>query len=150
MQALFKTASVKQSAKISFTAFEKVIHALPKFIWTSAAIFGIFVFGFGTGLDYGKSEDEYKALEEKQKAYDDLIKGYEKLSTLYISQGENVSIILDKNMLYNHPEEVTDAIRSADQFRDMIILQRGRILELRRQADLTNEKFMIDTVVSID
>lgn len=120
--------------------FKKTLRKIPALIWSLLACSAILIFGFCAGYLKGISSDVPGSpkfvLKEDNTKLKDVVTGYEHLSQLYINQAQDIGVVLDRDMLANHPEEVTDALRSIDQKRDMINVQIGRILELRRTAGL--------------
>jgi hypothetical protein len=49
-------------------------------------------------------------------------------------------VVLDKDILYNHPEEVDEALKSIQQFRDLLLVEMGRIDQMRIASGLPPEK----------
>lgn len=118
----------------------KLFSKIPTIVWGLLACSAILIFGFCAGYLKGISSEVPGSpkfvLKEDNTKLKDVVSGYEQLSQLYINQAQDIAVVLDRDMLANHPEEVTEALRSIDQKRDMINVQIGRILELRRTAGL--------------
>lgn len=134
---LYKQLRIKFAG---LNAFSKFFRKIPVLIWGLLACSAILVFGFCIGYLTGvKSEtpgSPYAILKEGNKKLMNLIDGYSQLSGLYFNQGQDVSIVLNKDMAENHPEEIIDALQSINQKRDMINVQLGRLYELRKAAGL--------------
>ena len=116
-----------------------VFSKIPRLAWGVAAAIGFLVIGLVIGFDLGgKNENKVRFGNgaEQSKDYINLIDAYENESDLYLKQNDDVRVLLDMNILQNHPEEINDAIRSYYQKRDEIIFGAGRISELRRRAGL--------------
>ena len=126
---------------LSLDILPRFYRKIPKIIWFSAAVFGIFIAGMLFDYLTTKPTDfeEYEDLSEKSQQYLDLITGYEELSNYYFYQGQNVSAITNWNLYETNPEEVAEAFESAKEYKDKILVQQGRIMELRKQAGLINE-----------
>jgi hypothetical protein len=119
--------------------FKKWVSIFPAAVWNTFGVIGVLVVGLVFGVIIGASAVNDTAgskVAEENKDLHSLILGYEKLKNLYDLQGENIAIMFDENILYNHPEEIREAFDSAGQYRDQILIQLGRIYELRRAADL--------------
>lgn len=118
------------------TGFKKA----PWITWGLATSIGIFIAGLYFGLLVGIKADypgtPANKLKEENQKFKNLIWGYERLSGLYLYQAQDVGVFLNSDALYNHPEEVTAAVRSIDQQRGLINVQIGRVLELRRAAGM--------------
>lgn len=122
--------------QLAFEVLPKFYRKIPKIIWGSMAFLGIFVMGFlfGLILNDGTRSLAYQELGEKEEKYKDLVLGYEELSTLYKYQGQNMGTIMNLDLYETNPEEILQAIDSTKEYKDRILLQQGRIIELRRQA----------------
>lgn len=131
---------IEYLSKSSPDLLKKIIRKIPTLVWGLLACSAILTFGFCAGYLKGINSDVPGSpkftLKEDNTKLKDVVSGYEQLSQLYINQAQDIAVVLDRDMLANHPEEVTDALRSMDQKRDMINVQIGRILELRRTAGL--------------
>jgi len=128
-------AVLKKSAPITGRIFKKI----PKFVWIGFALLGIFV--AGTMLGFEASEDTHwdsftkrDALQYENEKYQALITGYEDMSKLYWGQGEAMVAILNDDNIMNNPQKIADSMKTINQARDLIILQQGRIMELRKAA----------------
>ena len=127
--------------KSLFTKIKKIniLPKIPRLAWGFAAAVGFvsmgMVFGFRLGIESGSSAKSDNN-GEQSKSYINLIDAYENESDLYLKQNDDVRVLLDTNIIQNHPEELNDAIRSYYQKRDEIIFGAGRISELRRRAGL--------------
>lgn len=122
----------------------KVYAKIPYFIWAGFAVLGILIVGMVMGAELERnSEPAYMSPAQKLSAqnekYLDLIDSYEDLSTLYRYQGENVRIMMDEDIMNENPREFYDAVSSMKDYRDRILIQMGRIYELRKSAGLINE-----------
>lgn len=116
-----------------------ILSKIPRLAWGTAAAIGFLFIGLVIGFDLGgKNENTVKSENsaEQSKSYINLIDAYENESDLYLKQNDDVRVLLDTNIIQNHPEELNDAIRSYYQKRDEIIFGAGRISELRRRAGL--------------
>lgn len=127
--------------KLALVILPRIYRKIPKLILGSAAVFGIFSAGFLSGFfaNDGTNSLAYEDLDRKHKDYLNLINGYEELSNLYYYQGQNVASITNLNLYETDPEQVAKAYESSKEFKDKILVQQGRILELRTQAGLINE-----------
>lgn len=133
------------SLKAFFIKMKKigVFSKIPRLAWGVAAAIGFLFIGLVIGFDLGgKNESSAKSDNngEQSKSYINLIDAYESESDLYLKQNDDVRVLLDMNILQNHPEEINDAIRSYYQKRDEIIFGAGRISELRRRAGLPGKE----------
>lgn len=117
-----------------------LLKRVPSLVWGLLACTTIFVGGMLIGYVRGMQAENLGtpvyALREENTKLINLINGYTDLSNLYWNQGQDVSIVLNKDMLEKHPEEVTNALQSINQHRDMINVQLGRIFELRKAVGL--------------
>ena len=109
---------------------------IPKLIWGAFAVFGIFSIGFIVGIYAisGANTEPYKSLYKQNTQLLNLIGGYEDMGRLYRLQGQNVGVIIDPDIIYNHPEEFTQALNSIKSYRDQILIEQGVITERRHQA----------------
>lgn len=122
----------------AITTLPRFYRKIPKLILYSAAAFGFFCLGiiFVFIVDPYKDYVTVGFHQDQADKYFNLIEGYEELSNLYYYQGQNMNVITDLNMIENNPSEVADAFRSADSYRDKILVQQGRIIELRKSAGI--------------
>lgn len=126
-----------------FSATKALIGKFPVVIWGSFALLGAAFFGLMLGYMAATDPDvnpaPYAILTDQNRKLSDLVNGYERISELYHLQGENVGVILDQDIVLTNPEEIKDAFNSIDQYRGMINVQYGRIMELRRAAGLPED-----------
>ena len=117
-----------------------IYRKVPTIVWGSFAVIGILfvglTMGFTAGSDYQYSPTSLEKVREQNDKYLDLIEGYEIMSQLEAYQDENVRIVADRNMADDHPGEFYEALTSLTDYRDRILIQSGKIIELRRQAGL--------------
>ena len=119
---------------------------IPVIILGAFAVIGILTVGAIAGYEIGidpqlTQPTIYKQLQLKNNQYQELILAYEELSRLYYEQGANIATVLDRNTLLNNPDKATQALKEVDRIRGLIILQQGRIIELRKTAGLPEETF---------
>ena len=122
-------------------SFLKAISKIPKIVWGAAAVFGVLAMGVMMGYAMGTNPEPSQGSPAAEIARQNqnllrVIDGYEKISHLYSLQGQNVGVVLSPDIIYNHPEEIRDAMNSIDQYRSEIIKQEGKIEQLRQDADL--------------
>ncbi len=132
--------------KIKINNYFKFVRKIPTIIWVFCALFGLFTAGilFGAFLSLSPivpRPSEYEVLETGNRQYLELVRSYETLSDLYNIQGDNVDTILDKDTLFTNPEEAADAFSQMDDTRDLILIQFGKIDQLRKAAGLPEEDF---------
>lgn len=133
----------KSYGKFAFS-LGKFYKKIPYFIWAGFAVLGILIVGMAMGAEFeSRSEPAYMSPTQKLQAqnekYLDLIDSYADLSTLYQYQGENVRVMMDENIINENPREFYEAVSSMKDYRDKILIQMGRIYELRKQAGLIND-----------
>src|SRR5207237_1433606 len=95
--------SAKIYMKISYGIlwiFTKTFKKIPKIVWGTAAVFGIFTAGiiFGYSMSHDSPDPTSSNASAQNLKYMNVIKGYEDLSKLYYYQGQNVSVIMDPNI----------------------------------------------------
>jgi hypothetical protein len=111
----------------------------PTAVWNTFGVLGVLIVGLVFGFIIGaaaSADINNEDLVEENDNLRKLVGGYEELKYLYDLQGDNVSIMLDPDLIYTNPEEVEEAYDSAGQYRDEILVQLGRIYELRSQVNL--------------
>jgi hypothetical protein len=115
---------------------------IPQFVWFLGGAFGFFAAGvLFTLFSMGElNENELDRLNKSNDEYIKLISGYEELSDLYSYQGQNVGVITDPYVLTNNPAEFYDALDSIKDYKDRILVQQGRIMELRKTAGMKDTK----------
>lgn len=112
---------------------------IPFSLFIALALIGAFVFGaavaIATGFDTKLPKPtEVQQTEIQNKNYVELIQGYETLTDMYNTQGENIATILSKDSYQNNPQAVFDALDQVDKTRDLILVQLGKIQQLRKAA----------------
>lgn len=123
----------KKFALVTLPRFYKKI---PKTLWILAGAFGFFCLGIVFTF-FMESESYPVSYEDLEKRNDELLKlidGYEQLSDLYYYQGQNVSVLTNFDIYETNPAEVAEALSEADRYKDKILVQQGRIMELRKSA----------------
>lgn len=130
---------IKKIFKSVYKWFWKILEKIPLLVWGTFASIGIFLVGTLFGYMFATNSLDgldYSDLSEQNTHYKELIYGYEDLSDLYYRQGENVGVVMDRDMWEQNPEEISDAFSSMDEYRTYILLQEGRIMQLRKNANL--------------
>lgn len=142
---VFVTARSVVLTGFSFT--KRAVRKIPTLVWGTFAVIGILMFGFIGGFSAGTNPSytptPLEAERVKNAHYRNLIRGYEDLSELYRLQGQNVGVIMNTELLLTNPEEVRDAFNSISQHREMINVQIGRIMELRRAAGYSDSRELL-------
>jgi len=134
----------KKYKNFAIVTLPRFYRKVPKGLWVLAGAFGFFVLGviFGFYWYANTPSLEEERVSKKSDSYLNLIYGYEDLSELYNYQGQNVGVITDPYVLENNPEEFYMALDSIKEYRNKILVQQGRIMELRKQAGiLDSEKY---------
>ncbi len=142
-----KKSPLKKSSKafyfVSFKLVKRTFRKVPVIFWGTFALIGSFLVGLilGVGILEKKPPEvsPYQRESVKNAKYLNLISRYEDLSKLYTDQGANLTVAFNRDMIENHPDAVNAAILSIDQYRDTILVERGRIDELRHAAGLPPE-----------
>jgi len=135
-----KKPLVKDAAGFYLSSGKRLLKKIPKVVWGFFAIVGILFVGMLVGYESAQEDTTLSPIQQirvRNERYSQVIQGYEELANLYFEQGENLKIVLDKDMILQNPHEVVDAFRSMDQYRSLINIQMGRLLELRREAGLS-------------
>ena len=119
----------------------KIIRKIPRVLWVGAALFGILIFGHALGISFAydptsSAPTQARQLKIQNDKYADLIRGYENLNDLFSMQGQDLTIIMDKNIILNDLTQFQKALDRMTARKDLILLQQGRILELRKSANL--------------
>jgi len=141
-----KTSLSKKSVKLRFAFLrlvKRTLKKVPVMVWATFALIGSFLIGLILGIGYldntPPEKTPYQIELGKNVKYQNLISGYEDLSKLYSSQSANLAITFDRDMIENHQDQVNAAILRIDEYRDKILVERGRIDELRHSAGLPPE-----------
>lgn len=134
---------VKHRQKLKYLRYLKVIRKVPTLIWAIFAVIGILIVGVSFGLSFANSTTiarptEYETLRNTNSKYLDVIRGYETISDLYYSQGKSVSTLLGSDKLLENQALIEQLLTNIKNTRDLILVQEGRMLELRKNADLPN------------
>lgn len=128
---------LKKAPKIVF----RIIRKIPRVLWVMAALLGILIFGYFAGVSVAydptsNAPNQAQQLKIENDTYADLIRGYEKLNDLFSVQGQDLSILMDKETILSSPALFSATLNRMTTRKDMILLQQGRILELRKSANL--------------
>ncbi|GEM_PF-5634090 len=135
-----KKLLLKDAAWFYLSYGKRFLKKIPKVVWGFFAVVGILFVGMLVGYESAQEDTTLSPIQQirvRNERYSQVIQGYEELANLYFEQGENLKIVLDKDMILQNPHEVVDAFRSMDQYRSLINIQMGRLLELRREAGLS-------------
>ncbi len=125
-----------------FIILRKVVRKIPRFVWGTFAVLGIFIVGFVLGV---RIQSEYQSdnnttdQNEKMGKYQDVLNTYQGISRLIFLQQQDMDIITDSSKWQEDPQELTDAIQSYKQEKDEMLFQWGRLYELRRKAGLPED-----------
>lgn len=117
----------------------KILFKAPTLVWGMFAVLGILMVGIYLGYNIASIPDKnsaYAQITDNNHKLLNLVKGYEDIERLYYLEGQDLGVIVDPDMIQNYPNEVSDALKSIKVKRDYVNIQYGRILELRRQANL--------------
>lgn len=131
---------MKDAAGFYFSGGKRLLKKIPTVVWGFFAIIGILFIGMLVGYESAQEDTNLSPIQQirvQNERYSRVIQSYEELANLYFEQGQNLKIVLDKDMILQNPQEVVDAFKSMDQYRSLINVQMGRILELRREAGLS-------------
>lgn len=135
--------TVRKIRKSITGVIKKTFFAIPKIVWGVFAVIGILFIGLMLGFAAAQNPDyeptQLQSVSSHNKDLLRLVGGYEALSNLYQIQGQNISVILDKDLYLDHPEEIKEAFDSIEQYRKLIQIQYGRILEMRYRAALPED-----------
>lgn len=132
---LWKLFGKRLRLLFSFTNF---FSKLPKAGLVIFAFLGVLFIGISIGgLSSAPRQDTQPENGTQAAKLINLVKGYEEMDRMYYLQGQDVGVIMDVNIIENYPNEFYDAVKSINKRRDLINVQYGRILELRRAAGLT-------------
>lgn len=132
----------KEALQFYRSVIVAAVRRIPFFVFGFFALSGALLIGIFGGFAMGSGPQEKTIHEEMMEVRDenlklrDLVNGYEDLSKLYYEQGNNISVVLDTDTLINDPLKVRTALKSMNDYRDMINVQYGRIIELRKSAGL--------------
>ena len=85
------------------------------------------------------AQEELTIMREENTQLRNLVDEYENLSKLYYEQGTNVSVLMDVDTLRYDPLKAQGALKSMEDYRDMIHIQTGRILELRKSSGFSED-----------
>lgn len=135
-----KKPLLKDAAGFYFSSGKRILKKIPTFVWGFFAVIGILFIGMLVGYESAQEDTSLSPIQQvrvQNERYSRVIQGYEELANLYFEQGQNLKIVLDKDMILQNPQEVVDAFKSMDQYRSLINVQMGRILEQRREAGLS-------------
>lgn len=129
----------KNQLKIALTGFFLITKKVPVGLFVALALLGAFIFGFITA--YGAAFEtelpvptEIQNMQIQKDNYFELIMGYETLSEMYNRQGDNIATILSKDAIYTNWQAVYNALSQIDKTRDTILVQLGKIQQLRKAA----------------
>ncbi len=135
-----KKPLLKEAAGFYLSNGKRLLKKIPKVVWGFFAVVGILFVGMLVGYEAAQEDTSLSPIQQirvRNERYAQVIQSYEELANLYFEQGQNLKIVLDKDMILQNPQEVVDAFESMDQYRSLINIQMGRILELRREAGLS-------------
>lgn len=142
MSIITKILDILQRRFTRLNIFGRIFRKIPTLVWGLLACTTIFVGGMLIGYLRGMQADSLGTpvytLKEENRHLKDVTTAYDELTRLYFQQGQDVSIVFNQDILEKHPGEITDALQSINQHRDVINLQLGRIIELRRTAGLVD------------
>ena len=141
LQKNINNFQLKHRKILRYLGFIKILKKTPTLIWAGFALIGIFVAGLATGIDYSQSTfisppSEYEKLSTTNNQYLNVIRGYETLSDLYYSQGKSVSTLLGSDKLPDNQNLIDQLLTNIKNTRDLILVQEGRMFELRKNANL--------------
>lgn len=135
--------ATQKNRKTPIYFVKKVLSFIPGIVWGIFAVIGILfvglMLGYSVAADPNYTPSELQASAQRNKELLRLVDGYEDLSNLYQIQGQNVGVVLDRDIALTHPEEIDDAYDSMSQYKNMIQLQYGRIIEMRHDAGLPED-----------
>lgn len=131
----------KHRHKLRFLNYLKPVKKIPTLIWATFAIIGVLIVGVAIGISFSQSTyvsspSEYEVLKTNNDQYLNVIRGYETLTDLYYSQGKSVSSLLGSDKLPDNQNLIEQLLTNIKNTRDLILVQEGRMLELRKNANL--------------
>lgn len=130
---------LKETLAVNKRFYFRVLKKIPTFVWGAFAVFGVLCLGVILGIAIYSIETEMTEIDylrQENAALKELVTGYEQMTRLYQDDRTNTGKIMDIETMLSDRELAEDTFTQADLYTNLIMMQYGRLMELRKNAGL--------------